>query len=271
VRSNAISRSRFPLGAPAQRRRALGYASKLQSIAADVLAAHPPSGPTGPKTLVMLHRLSGYKALLRLLGAKMAVGAVRGFPHAKGAETFDPQMYAMLGDAHCAADGALCKCALCGFNREGSGPSVLVADAKECGEGVSFKGVRRLLLVDVPTDAVTLLQRVGRAVRFGGHGALPAQQRSVDVRLYRAVLPQPGGFFSAEPTADEVLVERLQVRSLRVESGFGCSCGRLWCCYCRVVCCVVVVCSRVNPAASILPSRPQTKCWWSGSRCAAYV
>jgi len=36
-----------------------------------------------------------------------------------------------------------------------------------------------------------------------------------------------------------------------------------------VVSCVVLLwcCSRVNQAASNLPSRPQTNCWWSGSRC----
>ena len=49
----------------------------------------------------------------------------------------------------------------------------MVADAKECSEGVSFFGVRRLLLADVPASSEDLMQRVGRAVRFMGHAGLP--------------------------------------------------------------------------------------------------
>ena len=79
----------------------------------------------------------------------------------------------------------------------------MVADAKECGEGVSFFGVRRLILADVPGTAEDMLQRVGRAVRFMGHAALPEADRDVDVRLYVATLK--GG-----TTVDEVLVERLR-------------------------------------------------------------
>ena len=48
----------------------------------------------------------------------------------------------------------MCGCALCRYNRGGeSAPRVMIADAKECGEGVSFFGVRRLLLGDVPLTA----------------------------------------------------------------------------------------------------------------------
>ena len=55
-----------------------------------------------------------------------------------------------------------CACALCAFNRGGDGAArVMVADAKECGEGVSFFGVRKLLLADVPSTAEDLQQRVG--------------------------------------------------------------------------------------------------------------
>ena len=62
-------------------------------------------------------------------------------------------------------------------------PRVMVADAKECGEGISFLGVRRLLLADVPVNAEEWMQRVGRAVRFMGHGTLPPDERHVQVRL----------------------------------------------------------------------------------------
>ena len=65
-------------------------------------------------------------------------------------------------------------------------PRVMVADAKECGEGISFLGVRRLLLADVPVNAEEWMQRVGRAVRFMGHGTLPPDERHVQVRLLRS-------------------------------------------------------------------------------------
>ena len=110
----------------------------------------------------------------------------------------------MLGFPHDEARGrgGGCPCALCSFNRGDGGANVMVADAKECGEGVSFFGVRRLILADVPGTAEDMLQRVGRAVRFMGHAALPEAERDVDVRLYVATLK--GG-----TTVDEVLVERL--------------------------------------------------------------
>lgn len=100
-----------------------------------------------------------------------------------------------------------------------------VADAKECSEGVSFFGVRRLLLVDVPLTAVDLMQRVGRAVRFMGHDRLSVDERRVDVRLYAAVIdaeadkPKAQRKKKAKPakesppqarTADEELVGRLR-------------------------------------------------------------
>ena len=65
-------------------------------------------------------------------------------------------------------------------------PRVMVADAKECGEGISFLGVRRLLLADVPVNAEEWMQRVGRAVRFMGHGTLPPDERHVQVRPRRS-------------------------------------------------------------------------------------
>ena len=85
--------------------------------------------------------------------------------------------------------GERCRCSLCQLNAPGSKLRCMVADAKECSEGISFLGVRRLLLVDVPTAAIELLQRVGRAVRFMGHDSLPAEQRNVHVVLYHATLP----------------------------------------------------------------------------------
>ena len=69
---------------------------------------------------------------------------------------------------------------------------------------VSFFGVRRLILADVPPNSEDLMQRVGRAVRFMGHSALPPEQRRVEVRLYVATPSRSGA------SADEVMIERLR-------------------------------------------------------------
>ena len=63
--------------------------------------------------------------------------------------------------------------------------------------------LRRLLLADVPYNAEDLVQRVGRAVRFMGHAALPPAERRVEVKLYVATHPH-------ERSAEQLLVERLQ-------------------------------------------------------------
>ena len=114
---------------------------------------------------------------------RFGLGAVRGFPPARtAAERGDPALLGLLGGPHDEqAEPGCCGCALCAFNRggkacgecaeggEGGAPTLMIADAKECGEGVSFLGARRLLLGDVPSSAEELTQRVGRAVRFMGH------------------------------------------------------------------------------------------------------
>ena len=186
-------------GSTEQVQRARGYASKLLRIVEDV-AAGPPL-----KTLVIVHRYAGYKLLLRMLGKRLGGEVVRGFPAARtAAEKRDVAIASLLGSGHDESRGkGSCTCALCAFNRGDGGARVMVADAKECGEGVSFLGVRRLLLADVPSTAEDLMQRVGRAVRFMGHAMLPAEERNVEVRMYVSTL-------KAGPTAEEVLVERLR-------------------------------------------------------------
>ena len=68
----------------------------------------------------------------------------------------------------------------------------MVADAKECSEGVSFLHVRRLLLVDVPAEPADFLQRIGRGVRFMGHAGLESRaQWTVKVQLYQVSRTRP--------------------------------------------------------------------------------
>ena len=196
----------LPFGSRPQVRRASGYTSKLQAVVEDLARDRS-------KTLVMIHRQAGFKLLLRMVARRFGTQAVCGYPNAKTwSEKEDPVLSAVLGPAHDEAKGRdLCPCRLCVWNRSGDGgPRVMVADAKECGEGISFLGgVRRLLLVDVPTSAVELQQRVGRAIRFLSHAHLPPHARTVTVLLYQATLKRDS---AANPTADQVLIERLAAK-----------------------------------------------------------
>ena len=134
----------------------------------------------------------------------------------------DNEMLSLLGERHDAKAKALglpCPCNLCKSNDKvnnarGQRYRIMVADAKECSEGVSFFGVRRFLIVDVPNSASEYIQRVGRAIRFMGHAGLPKEERKVRIRLYQATLPRDAvyddGVQQQLKTRDEELVEQLK-------------------------------------------------------------
>jgi len=66
---------------------------------------------------------------------------------------------------------------------------VLVADASQCSEGISFLAVRRVHLTDVPALHSQFVQQCGRAVRMFGHRGLPDSEQQVIMQLYVATLP----------------------------------------------------------------------------------
>ena len=211
------------------------------------IAAQPPA-----KTLVIIHRHSGWKLGLRLLLKKLGAARVRGYPPgniderheaerklaglkpmsrwgvSKGEWTGD-EIGPILGVKHdtLAAPGK-CKCCLCEFNKAEQPahcpPLVMVADAMECAEGVSFLGVRRLLLVDVPIGAVDYMQRIGRAVRFMGHAALPEAERRVEVLMYVAagsekVSPPTRSSSMAAEGEQRLQDELAKLRAVAVDAG----------------------------------------------------
>ena len=159
------------------------------------------------KTLVLAHGTDGFKTVLHLLRHDPTVLGYAGRPASEFRGPNDAEIRRLAGAPHSSlmASTGECPCHCCRFNHpdnaRGGRARVMVADAKYCSEGVSFFGVRRLLLLDVPTHAAAYLQRIGRAVRFNGHGGLDAGDRCVDVRVYCATLPSPQ--FNA-PSADEV-------------------------------------------------------------------
>merc|ERR1719326_1637425 len=75
-------------------------------------------------------------------------------------------------------------------NLRGEHFRVLVADAAQCSEGVSFLAVRRTFLSDVPVSPSSFIQQCGRAIRMYGHRGLPEEEQTVTTQLYVSVLPK---------------------------------------------------------------------------------
>lgn len=67
---------------------------------------------------------------------------------------------------------------------------VLVADAAQCSEGVSFLAVRRTFLSDVAVSPSSFIQQCGRSIRMYGHRGLPEEEQTVTNQLYVATLPK---------------------------------------------------------------------------------
>mmetsp|Transcript_60600 Transcript_60600/g.107585 ORF Transcript_60600/g.107585 Transcript_60600/m.107585 type:complete len:1815 (-) Transcript_60600:188-5632(-) len=67
---------------------------------------------------------------------------------------------------------------------------VLVADAAQCSEGISFLAVRRTFISDVPASPSHFLQQCGRAIRMYGHRGLPQEEQTVITQLYVAKFPK---------------------------------------------------------------------------------
>lgn len=74
-------------------------------------------------------------------------------------------------------------------NVDGSKLKALVLNADVFSEGVDFKDVRYVLLLDVSPKWATVLQRVGRAVRHCSSIRLPKSRRTVETVLMVASLP----------------------------------------------------------------------------------
>jgi len=135
-------------------------APKLERIAREVA-----SSPL--KSLVMVDRHSGMSAILEYL---RELGAAQGF----GVATMD-EIVAFNSASS---------------NLRGEKYRVLVADASTCSEGVSFFGVRRVFLADVPSTPSGLVQAVGRSIRMYSHRGLPVEEQTVTTRLYVATFPR---------------------------------------------------------------------------------
>jgi len=80
---------------------------------------------------------------------------------------------------------------------------VLLAETSQAGDGIQFRHVRHVHLIDIPTRHSDLVQRTSRCVRLGGHSDLPEEERTISVQLHVAQLPKflkqgPGSFIYRE-------------------------------------------------------------------------
>merc|ERR1719476_816009 len=75
-------------------------------------------------------------------------------------------------------------------NLRGERFRVMLAETSQAGEGVQFKHVRRIYLVDVPVRHSDLVQRCSRCVRLGGHKDLPPEERTLAVEWHAAQIPK---------------------------------------------------------------------------------
>ncbi|CAE7171199.1 unnamed protein product [Symbiodinium pilosum] len=119
------------------------------------------------KALILVAHSSGLKALVEHLQERAAVGAKFGIATMEELAEFNSPA-----------------------NLRGELYRVLVADAAQCSEGVSFMAVRKLHLADVPASPSAFVQAVGRAVRMYGHSSLPAHEQTVTVQLWIGVFPR---------------------------------------------------------------------------------
>lgn len=119
------------------------------------------------KSLVLVARGSGYRAMLDI----MRQAANRAKP--KFAVASMEQLAEFNHPDNVRGDRFMC----------------LVADAAQCGEGVSFLSVRAVHLADIPQSPSQFVQQCGRASRMFGHRGLNMEDQVVKVHVWMAEFP----------------------------------------------------------------------------------
>ena len=172
---------------------AANHATKLFHIAKSI-------ADRDEKCLVIIHRTTGYKLMVKMMesivrnkcGPNPAggcwIGAYeRGVEVTSKIEKFSEK------------------------TNKGQTMRAMVIDAKEFSEGVSFKGVRRLILVNPPLTYADYNQRIGRALRSCDRPLYTDSERNVTIDMYVATHP------SIRDTADEIALDKIYQEKLQVE------------------------------------------------------
>lgn len=192
---------------PLARRDGAEMAPKLDAIARSVTAVRL-------KTLILIHRETGFHTLvhlLRLHGVDPFV--IGGDPvptrrvEAIARRRVDAEAVGVFNSTSGATGGP----------NGSEGTLTLVAAAEDFSEGVSFRGVRRIVLADLSPGvgvpaAYLVLQRVGRALRACSHQALPEHLRTLTVDLFVARHRDP----ALPPTLDAEKYDHIRRESGRL-------------------------------------------------------
>lgn len=145
-----------------------GYASKLFRVVNDVIK-------TGRKSLILIHRRHGFKALVEMykivLGKKFY------------GESCKSKCWLSLYDKD-ASGAALVAQFNNPDNLRGEKIMTLVVDAQNYSEGVSFYAVRDIYLLNPPESYGMYEQRVGRILRACVYYPLPKSERNVRIVIY---------------------------------------------------------------------------------------
>jgi superfamily II DNA or RNA helicase len=139
--------------------------------------------PANEKTVMMMHRTSGLKAMEALLAHR----------------------YHLISHQHSCDDGDRCVTVLkekdassakliAKFNEDsnlrGEDVSLTLLDAKTFSEGVSQFAVRHSIIINVPQTYSTFKQIIGRSLRLCGHSKLPMAERNLTYHIFIAIHPQ---------------------------------------------------------------------------------
>ena len=167
-------------------------AAKLDRIAEDVLDDWGSSDESNNKSIVLIDRQCGFEALFLLLrkkaeargGTPLDPCRIQSFPPVKKGSYLRPteirprDATKVLDDFNDLG------------NSNGKVTAVLVVDAREAAEGVSFKAVQTMYMANPPSSWLNYQQLAGRAVRAFSHNALDEHRRKVQLKMYVGTMPQ---------------------------------------------------------------------------------
>jgi len=195
------------------------YASKLSYIAKLIATREE-------KALVLIDRTHGLKAFVEILNA-LVTADVTDFKKCKKTPSGGcwVYLYDKKGDEDGTAEDKLAV-----FNSpqnlRGNMMRAIVADTQEFSEGVSFKAVRRLYIVNPALTWALHKQRIGRVLRTCAYDKLPKNERKVMIETYVATCApiikttKSGDILSEKEllTADEALLEVLDEQRQKLET-----------------------------------------------------
>jgi len=171
-------------------------APKLYKAAKLVLLALTEEGQEG-KAIVLTAKRHGFFSLGYMIEncpefASIAGGRVRTLLGKTTSTRSDLQTHS-CGGRNIPGGSKLTLCVKEEFNDpsniRGNHIGALLLNQDEFSEGIDFKGIRKVILLDVAGSWGRMLQQVGRAVRNCSHAGLPPELRTVDTYVLVATLP----------------------------------------------------------------------------------